>query len=51
MTEEDYVEESKQVDHEIADLIVQVYDKMVKESKPLDPELQKILNDNIMDLF
>ena len=33
------------------ELLSQVYNKMLTESKPLDPEFAKVLSDNIFDLF
>jgi hypothetical protein len=37
-------------DSELADAAVKAAETMVKESKPLDPDDQKILNDNISEL-
>ena len=33
------------------ELLSAVYNKMLLESKPLDPEFAKILSDNIFELF
>ena len=33
------------------ELLSAVYNKMLLESKPLDPEFAKILSDNIVELF
>lgn len=37
--------------HEVDNLMLQVFDKISKNSKPLDPEFAKILSDNMLDLF
>ena len=37
--------------HEVDNLMLQVFEKISKNSKPLDPEFAKILSDNMLDLF
>ena len=37
--------------HEIDSLMLQVFEKISKDSKPLDEKFAKILSDNILDLF
>lgn len=44
-------EDSENNDQEICDMLIQVYDKMLIESKPLDSEIQKLMSENITDLF
>ncbi|EHU3426937.1 hypothetical protein ACT4ZY_13970 [Acinetobacter baumannii] len=37
--------------NEIDNLMLQVFEKISKDSKPLDEKFAKILSDNILDLF
>lgn len=37
--------------HEVDNLMLQVFEKISKNSKPMDPEFARILSDNILDLF
>lgn len=36
---------------EIDNLMIEFFEKISKNSKPLDPEFAKILSDNMLDLF
>lgn len=38
-------------DKELADLLEQVAKKLREQSKPLEPEFQKIIYDNLWDLY
>ena len=37
--------------HEVDNLMLQVFEKMSKNSKSMDPEFARLLSDNILDLF
>lgn len=43
--------ENKYRDDDIDVLLEQTYKKILKESKPIDDEIQKVFSENILDLF
>ena len=45
------ISRSRDESQEIDSLIVKVFEKFGKDSKPLDDEFARILSDNILDLF
>jgi len=49
--EVEYIDVSKVSKDEAEMLLRQIWDKMVRESKPLDSQFAAVLNENIQSLF
>ena len=38
-------------EQDLKDALIRIYDDLLKNGKQLDPEIRKIINDNLWDLY